>query len=269
MARYTYPRRKGYRTRRTQRKPRRRFSTTTRRVSRRLPGRYALSFRNRFAPLGGFPPIKHTTLRYVETVTLNPGNGSSAVNVFAVNNIFDPNVTGSGHQPMYYDNYAALYSRYRVTSATCTFIPLSNHITNTTTAETSLGTTTGANQFFSSNERACRLFILIDKSPTDYPSDLDNLIEEGNKRLKWRFVPQTTSPTMQKLTVRADPARMQNLSRKDDGLQSSFGAGPGYPLYFICGVDSMDTFNADSMSYQVIITYRVTFSDFIGNQTQN
>lgn len=40
--------------------------------------------------------------------------GTGATYSFAVNNCFDPNFTGVGAQPLGFDQYAALFSRYRV-----------------------------------------------------------------------------------------------------------------------------------------------------------
>lgn len=208
-------------------------------------------------------------LRYVETVNLNPGDGTSAVNVFRANQMYDPNYTGAGHQPMFFDNYAALYSKYKVNSATVTMVPLQNHIVNTTVNNQTAGTTVSTDQYFQSNEHAVRMFILVDESPSDYPNDLDNLIEEGNKRLRWRYVPQTTSASMQKLTMKILPHKAMNLSFNDHALACGTTSDPLRPLYFICGVDSFDTFNADGMKYQIFITYNVTFFDFIGAQSQN
>lgn len=260
-------RRRGYRTRMRGRYNRRRRLNAARslmslgRLRVRVP-RYRL-------PIGGFPSRRTTVLRYVEDFSLDPGNGNSAVNVFAVNNLFDPNYTGSGHQPMFFDNYAQLYSKYKVNSATITFVCLSNHIVNTTTESLSGGSSILTNQFFAANERAARMFILMDNSPTDYPADLDNLIEEGNPKLRWKYAPQNTTGRMHKVVQRCIPHKLLNLSFRDDTLSANTTDAPSNKMYFICGVDSMPNANADSMRYQVIITYNVTFFDFIGNQTQN
>lgn len=40
--------------------------------------------------------------------------GAGASYSFAINNCFDPNFTGAGSQPLGFDQYAALYGRYRV-----------------------------------------------------------------------------------------------------------------------------------------------------------
>lgn len=246
-----------------------RSSRRTRRYAISRRGMRKLKFMKVHRPIGGFPLRKNTVLRYVEDFALNPGDGVSAVNVFSANNLFDPNYTGTGHQPMFFDNYAALYSKYKVNSATITFVCLSNHIVNTSTADQVNGTNVGVNNFFSVNERAARMFVLQDNSPTDYPNDLDNLIEEGNVKLRWKYAPQNTTGSMHKVVAKCYPNKVLNLSYRDDTLSALTSAAPANQVYFICGVDSMPASNADSMRYQVIITYNVTFFDFIGNQTQN
>lgn len=170
---------------------------------------------------------------------------------------------------MFFDNYKALYGKYKVNYATVTFVCISNHIVNVATPNLVEGTNIGDNQYYTNNERAARMWILNDVTPTDYPSDIDNLIEEGNKNFKWKYAPQNTSGGMHKLRYRCYPHKLQNLSFNDNTLSSTTSTGPANECYFICGVDSMPGVNADSMRYQVIITYNVTFFDFIGNQTQN
>lgn len=56
------------------------------------------------------------SLRY-NTVgtTLNPGAGGSiSVHVFSANGMYDPDVSGSGHQPRGFDQYMAMYDHYCV-----------------------------------------------------------------------------------------------------------------------------------------------------------
>jgi len=61
----------------------------------------------------GFADTLFVQLNYVES--LNLSNGSPRIQyTFRGNSLFDPDYTGTGHQPMYFDQYAAIYQRYRV-----------------------------------------------------------------------------------------------------------------------------------------------------------
>lgn len=63
-------------------------------------------------------------LRYVDTITLNPASAAMASHVFRANSIFDPDLTGTGHQPLLHDTYALLYTRYRVMSSKIKVTPV-------------------------------------------------------------------------------------------------------------------------------------------------
>ena len=52
-------------------------------------------------------------MKYSETFQLNSLQGFCRLNL---NSIFDPNRTGTGHQPYAHDTFQALYNRYRVIS---------------------------------------------------------------------------------------------------------------------------------------------------------
>lgn len=84
--------------------------------------RYPRVTRNRFGPVQS-TKVARRVLKYVDTLTLNPGTaGVSDTYVFQLNSLYDPNVSGTGHQPKGFDTYcgaqggAALYKRYRVRS---------------------------------------------------------------------------------------------------------------------------------------------------------
>lgn len=68
-------------------------------------------------PRQAFPERALTKLKYVSQTSLNPGLTLPAIHMFSANNIFDPDFTGVGHQPLGYDQYAALYEQYHVRQA--------------------------------------------------------------------------------------------------------------------------------------------------------
>lgn len=72
-----------------------------------------------------FPKKIKTILRYFQNDLLTSNSGSIVSTIFRMNSLFDPDVTGTGHQPLYFDRYAALYNNYRVLGSriTTTFSP--------------------------------------------------------------------------------------------------------------------------------------------------
>lgn len=56
-------------------------------------------------------------LKYAESISLNPGAGTAVSYVFSANGLYDPNITGGGHQPVGFDQYMALYELYTVTAS--------------------------------------------------------------------------------------------------------------------------------------------------------
>lgn len=69
--------------------------------------------------LGGVADVAKVTLRYAQVVTLTTST-LITTNVFRGNSGFDPDVTGTGQQPVWWDDYSLFYSRYRVISSRCT-----------------------------------------------------------------------------------------------------------------------------------------------------
>lgn len=68
----------------------------------------------------GFPTTLLTKLRYVDTYALISTAGAIAKQVLYLNSTFDPDNSGTGHQPLYRDTYAAIYDQYSVVSTKTT-----------------------------------------------------------------------------------------------------------------------------------------------------
>lgn len=69
----------------------------------------------------GYQPFgltMYTRQMYTQHITLTaPGVGTTVSNAFRLNSMFDPDLTGVGHQPMQFDQVAVLYNSYIVTGA--------------------------------------------------------------------------------------------------------------------------------------------------------
>ncbi len=97
--------------------PHKRRSTFRRRRKRNFRRRRKRPFRNQQGALSLSlitPKLRLVKLRYKECIVYNPGVGVVSTNTFSCNSIFDPNVTGVGHQPYGADQMALLYNTYRV-----------------------------------------------------------------------------------------------------------------------------------------------------------
>lgn len=65
--------------------------------------------------VGSLLPSKVSVrMKYWEYVSLDPTAGQFGTYVYCPSSLYDPNYTGTGHQPMGFDQFAALYSHYTV-----------------------------------------------------------------------------------------------------------------------------------------------------------
>lgn len=73
----------------------------------------------------GFPDRLKTKLQYCDVIQLAASAGSPAVWQFRMTSCFDPDYTGTGHQPQWFDQLAGVYQAYRVLGSkiTVTFSP--------------------------------------------------------------------------------------------------------------------------------------------------
>lgn len=63
----------------------------------------------------GFPPKIQVKHRYQEiNAIVTAAGGGSGSYQFRANGMYDPNVTGTGHQPLYFDQLAAVYDHFTV-----------------------------------------------------------------------------------------------------------------------------------------------------------
>lgn len=101
----------------------------------------------------GFPDRLKTRLRYCDVVQLEATAGNPGLWQFRLSSLYDPDYTGTGHQPQWYDQLVAVYQRYRVLGAkiTVTFSP--NQVSDTEANDKGpyiVGITTSENATFGS-----------------------------------------------------------------------------------------------------------------------
>lgn len=96
---------------------------------------------------------KLVRLKYVSApVTINPAAGLLGIHIFSANDLFKPDVTSAGHQPMGFDEWMTFYEHFTVIGSkiTATFSPVGN--------------TTGTNQL------VCGIYTDSNTTSTSTPS---------------------------------------------------------------------------------------------------
>lgn len=97
--------------RRYKKRYRKRYPRSVRSLKRNTFGGYKQSWSS--APANsGSPDAVFVKLNYVQTVPMTVA--ASEQQVFSINSVFDPDTTGSGHQPMGLPAYNNFYQNYRV-----------------------------------------------------------------------------------------------------------------------------------------------------------
>lgn len=184
-----------------------------------------------------FPKKALIKQRYVDTVSMTATTGTFSHTVICLNGLYDPNVTTSGHQPMYFDQMMALYNHYYVIGAKMT-VKLIGYESNTVPAN-------------------CILWMNDDTAVT--PSTANNLIEEIATSATLLGSGGDTSIT---LSLKYSPKKtfggsvLANVS-----LQGSATANPDEGSYGYISVQAADLASTVSVIAQIIVEYIVIYTE--------
>lgn len=188
----------------------------------------------------GFPDRLVTILKYSEAYTFT-GTAVPAAQVWCVNGAFDPNVTGTGHQPSFFDTFTGVYSRYFVRNFKVE-VMLSNH---TTTAGV-----WGSLNYSDQNDSANSVEQLIEAK---YGKQFSLGISTGsgcNKTVKL--------PWMSSQKIMGQP-----FTEADDNMYASFNAIPNDQAFGILKVAADDASTSISVVARVVIYMEIVFKDLL------
>lgn len=189
----------------------------------------------------GVPDRVRAKLKYSDIITLTTLAGGAALQVFRGNSLRDPDVTGIGHQPLYHDNYSALYEQYVVRGAKIQ-IKAVNHSGAIScvfmcVASTDLFTLTDINGQSTMEQSVARRTAILPVASND-PSSV-SLYASSSKIMGLR-----------------------NTQINDDEYSAPFGSDPSDMWYFNLGVMAMDQSTVGAVvRCQVLITYYCEFFD--------
>lgn len=193
-----------------------------------------------------FPKILKTQFTYAENITMTATAGLSQNYVYVANGLFDPNYTGTGLQPRYYDtllganNTNAPYRDYCVYKSKATAqIMSSTSDTNTARALCGLG-----------------CFV----SGTSGPSSLHELQERKDFSKKFLGM-SVAGHDMIKLKRVANIAAELGIKDLADesGAKATYTANPSNQVFF--GLSCMPVDEASTVTYRVIV--KITFYAYL------
>lgn len=186
----------------------------------------------------GLPLRLRQTHRYVESFI---AWGSSAGSLFtynlSCNNLYDPNTTGTGHQPYYYDQMSALYDHWTV---------VKSHIIVKMTP-------------YSQNGQATFVTLFINDDTTVTPSSIDTLAEVGRN---YKVVPLTSAGvTTLKSSWNGYKAFGKNILNNSLYRGESSGTPPSEQQYWTVAMQSAGASVSQSFAVSVTIEYEVEWNE--------
>lgn len=186
----------------------------------------------------GFPRTLRVKLKYHETVAFSSATGAVSSNIFRLNSLFDPNETGVGGQPMYYDQLAAVYGKYVVLNSVikCTFAPV------TETAATS-----------------CWNVGIVGNQNATISTDGDTNAEQRHSA--WAIINgRTGGPNQKTLMLRFNLKDNLNLSYIDSDAQAATNANPDQSYKGVVWCNDIQSTGTTNLIGAVEIIYDVMFS---------
>lgn len=189
---------------------------------------------NALAPI---PQRYITTMKYAECYAPGNANGQSPWRL-NLNSIYDPNRTGTGHQPYSHDTLATLYNRYRVIS--CSYV---------ITVYSSQGATLQVAALPANEEFAAT-------SISDY---------RENPRCKY-MVQGTGAPVKMlkgKVNIPSLFGRTKSQYMADDRFQAQFGSSPAELAILNLNTQQLDegSIANTGTTYQITLKYTVELFD--------
>ncbi len=180
-------------------------------------------------------------LRYSDTVILNaPSLGIGVNHFFSANGMFDPDITGTGHQPLGFDQYMLMYDHYKVLGSKITITPLGNPATLT-----------------ADNQQIITLSLDDD---TTANTNVHNMIEQG--LATWRLLNPGASARPTSLRKGFGQKRFFQNRKSAESMVGDASANPTEQAFFNIGTAALNGVGDPvSIAVHVVIDYIVSFTE--------
>ena len=216
----------------------------------------------------GFPTSMVSTLRYTDRIDFAPTAITTLAHTFGANDVYDPNVTGVGHQPRGFDEYTLLYDTFTVTSS-----KMSVNWMYEGYSGPSQVSATGALEMATEDSAdvsavppgICGIF----KSNASYGASIDNMEQMEKDRTTWTVLNvQSSAKTSSSSSNFNEFFGKQDLVAADgySGTTGGFGVGsaPSEKVYFHVWASRGSNDYPDGvckLTAYITIEYRVTFTN--------
>lgn len=188
--------------------------------------------RKSYVPRGLFAKSTKMGFKYVDTITINPTSGSNFVHhTYSCNGMYDPDITGIGHQPRGFDQYMQFYNHYTVIGAKmkCTFVE-------------NIGTGADGNAYVG---------IIQTSGATPPITSINTVLEINDAKFKVNTV-RGTRPRIVTSSVNLSKALTQKVLQEDNNAGTA-SANPVEQWYFQIMAASNDVGLVDPTAIQVLV----------------
>lgn len=192
-----------------------------------------------------FSKEMYTKMRWSESTTVTPATGNVDWHTISLNSLYDPNVTGTGTQPQFFNTLCGNsggsqpYRRYRVLGAKVTVRFVNN----------------GAS--FAAFED----LVMVPSTAAVAPTTLEEAKEMGNA--VYGFLGGVNDTPVKYLSTKVSMKNILGVKdMKDDyGTSGIYNGNPDRPVYLHIGAQPLDGTSSTTVYLNVVVDYFVQFFD--------
>lgn len=184
----------------------------------------------------GFPRTLDTTMIYQENYIITWTGGNIITQVFTCNGMYDVDITGAGHQPLYFDQLSAVYNHWIVTGSKCEIqvVPAASTTTPSSVTMYVDDDATGSSPLSARMEASGSQTVVLGPGGN------------GKGELFQTF------------------SAVQNFGGSvlsDPAMEGTSAGNPSELMYFLVTAGALDGSTAGSVSFNCKVTYRATWQE--------
>lgn len=184
----------------------------------------------------GFPDRLETKLRYSDFSGVTSTTGAVGQYKFRWNSTFDPDFTGTGHQPLYRDTFSAIYDHYSVIKARAIIR-------------------------FTYVDADSPVFVSINTEDDSTATSTAQTLAEQSHGVSTLLTPLSGSHSFKEFVVNWDCASILGIDPYiTEGYKTAVGSNPDEESYLVISAATTDTTTA-TVNFQIILEQTVLWSE--------